>query len=214
MQFRKQQLELDMEQQTGSKKEKEYIKAVYCHPAHLTYMQSTSWETLGWMKHELESRLSGEISITSDMQVTPPLLAESEEELKSLLMKVKEESEKVGLKLNIQKTKIMASGPITSWQIDGETVETVADFIFLGSKITADGDCSHEIKWRLFLERKVMINQDSILKSRDITFANKVPSSQGYGFSIGHVWMWELDYKQSWVPKNWSIWTVMLEKTL
>ena len=98
------------------------------------------------MKHELESRLSGEISITSDMQVTPPLLAESEEELKSLLMKVKEESEKVGLKLNIQKTKIMASGPITSWQIDGETVETVADFIFLGSKITADGDCSHEIK--------------------------------------------------------------------
>ena len=98
------------------------------------------------MKHELESRLSGEISITSDMQVTPPLLAESEEELKSLLMKVKEESEKVGLKLNIQKTKIMASGPITSWQIDEETVETVADFIFLGSKITADGDCSHEIK--------------------------------------------------------------------
>ena len=173
MQFRKQQLELDMEKQTGSKKEKEYIKAVYCHPAHLTYMQSTSWETLGWRKHKLESRFPGEISITSDMQVTPPLLAESEEELKSLLMKVKEESEKVGLKLNIQKTKIMASGPITSCQIDGETVETVADLIFLGSKITADGDCSHEIKWRLFLERKVMINQDSILKSRDITLPTK-----------------------------------------
>ena len=98
---------------------------------------------LDWKKHKLESGLLGEISITSDMQMTPPLLAESEEELKSLLMKVKEESEKVGLKLNIQKTKIMASGPITSWKIDGKTVETVSDFIFLGSKITADGDCSH-----------------------------------------------------------------------
>ena len=102
------------------------------------------------------------------------LMAESEEELKSLLMKVKEESEKVGLKLNIQKTKIMASGPITSWQIDGETVETVSDFIFWGSKITADGDCSHEIKRRLLLGRKVMTNLDSILKSRDITLPTKV----------------------------------------
>ena len=97
------------------------------------------------------------------------LMAESEEELKSLLMKVKVESEKIGLKLNIQKTKIMASGPITSWQIDGETVETVADFTFWGSKITADGDCSHEIKRRLLLGRKLMTNLDSILKSRDIT---------------------------------------------
>ena len=96
-------------------------------------------------------------------------MAESEEELKSLLMKVKEESEKVGLKLNIQKTKIMVSGPTTSWQIDGETVETVADFIFLGLKITADGDCNHEIKRRLLLGRKVMTNLDRILKSRDIT---------------------------------------------
>ena len=102
------------------------------------------------------------------------LMAESEEELKSLLMKVKEENEKVGLKLNIQKTKIMASGPITSWEIDGETVEIVSDFIFLGSKITADGDCSHEIKRRLPLGRKVMINVDSILKGRDITFPAKV----------------------------------------
>ena len=101
-------------------------------------------------------------------------MAESEEELESLLMKVKEESEKVGLKLNIQKTKIMASGPITSWQIDGKTVETVADFIFLGLKITADGDCSHEIKRHLLLGRKVMINLDSILKSRDITLSTKV----------------------------------------
>ena len=102
------------------------------------------------------------------------LMAESEEELKSLLMKVKEESEKVGLKLSIQKTKIMASGPITSWQIDGETVETVADFIFMGSKITADGDCSHEIERCLLLGRKVMTNLDSILKSRDITLSTKV----------------------------------------
>ena len=101
-------------------------------------------------------------------------MAESEEELKSLLMKVKEESEEVGLKLNIHKTKIMASGPITSWQIDGETMETVADFIFLGSKITADGDCNHEIKRRLLLGRKVMTNLHSILKSRDITLSTKV----------------------------------------
>ena len=101
-------------------------------------------------------------------------MAESEEELKSLLMKVKEESEKVGLKLNIQKTKIMASSPITSWEIDGETMETVADFTFLGSKITADGDCSNEIKRRLLLGRKVMTNLDSILKSRDITLLTKV----------------------------------------
>ena len=110
---------------------------------------------MGWKKHKLESRLPGEISITSDMQMTPPLMAESEEELKSLLMKVKEESEKVDLKLNIQKTKIMASGPITSWEIDGETVETMSDFIFWGSKITADGDCSHEIKRCLLLEGKL-----------------------------------------------------------
>ena len=128
---------------------------------------------LGWKKHKLESRLPEEISITSDMQMTPPLMAESEE-LKSFLMKVKEESEKVGFKLNIQKTKIMASGPITSWQIDGETVDTVADFIFLGSKITADGDCSHEIKRHLLLGRKVMTNLDSILKSRDIALPTKI----------------------------------------
>ena len=114
------------------------------------------------------------------------LMAESEEELKSLLMKEKEESEKVGLKLNIQKTKIIASGPITSWEIDGETMETVRDFTFLGSRIIADGDCSHEIKRRLLLGRKVMTNPDSIFKSRDISLPTKV---QGYGFSCGHVWM-------------------------
>ena len=116
------------------------------------------------------------------------LMAESEEELKSLLMKVKEESEKVGLKLNIQKTKIMASGLIISWQIDGETMETMTDFIFLGSKITADGDCSHKIKRRFLLGRKAMTNLDSIFKKRHY-FANRSPSSQSYGFSSGHVWM-------------------------
>ena len=128
---------------------------------------------LGWRKHKLESRLPGEISIASDMQDDTTLMAESEEELKSLLMKVKEESEKVGLKLNIQKTKIMASGHITSWQIDGETVEIVADFKFLGSKITTDGDYNLEIKRRLLLGRKVMTNLDRILKSRDITLPTK-----------------------------------------
>ena len=129
---------------------------------------------LGWKKQKLESRLLGEISITSDKADDTTLMAESEEELKSLLMKVKEESEKVGLKLNIQKTKIMASGPITSWEIDGEIVETVSDFIFLGSKITADGDCSHEMKRCLLLGRKVMTNLDSIFKNRDIALPTKV----------------------------------------
>ena len=134
--------------------------------------------------------------------MTPPLWAESEEELKSLLMKVKEESEKVGLKLNIQKTRIMASSPITSWPTDGETMETVTDFTFLGSKITADGECSHEMKRCLLLGKKAMANLDSILKSRDINFADKGLSSQSYGSSSSHVWIRELDYKESRVPKN------------
>ena len=131
------------------------------------------------MTHKLESKLLGEISITSDMQMNDTTLRkESEEELKSLLMKVKKESEKVGLKLNIQKTKIMASGPITSRQIDGETIETVTDFILGASKITADGDCSHEIKRCLLLGGKAMTKLDSILKGL---------SSQSYGFSSSHV---------------------------
>ena len=127
-----------------------------------------------WMKHKLESRLPGEISNNLGYADDITLVAESKEELKSLLMKEKEESEKAGLKLSIQKMKIMVSGPITSWEIDGETVETVSDFILGGSKSTADGDCSHEIKRRVLLERKVMTNLDSILKSRDITLPTKV----------------------------------------
>ena len=128
---------------------------------------------LDWMEHKLEPRFPRKINNLKYADNTT-LVAEREEEIKSLLMKVKEESEKVGLKLNIQKMKIMVSGPITSWQIDGETVETVADFIFLSSKITADGDCSHEIKRRLLLGRKVMSNLDNILKSRDNTLPTKV----------------------------------------
>ena len=123
---------------------------------------------------------------TSDMQMKSPFMAESEEELKTLLMIVKVESEKAGLKLNIQKTKIMAPGPITSWQIDGETMKTVTDFFFLGSKITADGDCSHVIRRHLLLGRKAMTKLDSILKSRDII---RSPSSQSSDFSSSHVWM-------------------------
>ena len=126
-------------------------------------------------------------------------------------MKVKEESEKVGLKLNIQKTKIMASGPIISWQIDGETV---ADFIFLGSKITVDGICSHEIKRRLTPWKESYDQPRQYIKKQRHYFANKGPSSQSYGFSSSLVWMWELDYKENWVPKNWCFWTVVLEKTL
>ena len=123
------------------------------------------------------------------------LMAESEKELKSLLMKVKEGSEKVGLKLNIQKTKIMASSSIISWQIQGEKVETVTDFIFLGSKAPSDSDCSHEIKRCLLLGRKAMTNLDRILKSKDITLPTSL-CVQSYGFSSSHVWMQELDHKE------------------
>ena len=181
MQVKKQQLELDMEKQTGFKSGKEYVKAVYCHAAYLTYMESASCEMPGWMKPKLESRLPGEISVTSDMQMMPPLW---EKAIESLLMKVKEESEKVDLKLTIQKTKTMASSPITSWEIDGETMEIVRDFILGGFKITADDDCSHEIKRRLILGRKAMTNVDSILKSRDFTLPEKVHVVKGMFFPL------------------------------
>ena len=179
MQVRKQQLELDMEQQAGSKLRKEYTKAVYYHPVYLTYIQSISCEMLGWMNHELDEsqariKIAGRNINNLRYADDTTLMAESEEEPKSFLMKVKEESEKVGLKLNIQKTKIMASSPITSWQIDGEIMETVTDIISLGSKITANGDCSHEIKRHLLLGRKSMTTLDIILNSRDITLPAKV----------------------------------------
>ena len=129
---------------------------------------------LGWISAQAGIKIAGRNINNLGYIDDTTLMTENEEELKSLLMKVEEESEKVGLKLNIQKTKIVVSRSITSWQIDGQTVETVADFIFLGSKITADGDCSHEIKRRLLLGRKVMTNLDSVLKSRDITLPTKV----------------------------------------
>ena len=140
-------------------------------------------------------------------------MAESKEELKSLLMKVKEESEKAGLKLNIQKTKIMASSPITSWQIDGGKMETVKDFIFLGSKITEDNDCSHKIKRNLLLGRKAMTILHNVLKSRDITMPTNVCIVKAMVFPVVK-YRCELDHKEGWAPKNWCFWTMVLEKTL
>ena len=143
------------------------------------------------------------------------LMAESKVELKSLLMKVKEDSGKAGLKFNIQKTKIMASGPITPWQTNGQTMETVTDFfIFLGSKITADSDCSHEIKRCLLLGKKSYDQPRQQIKKQRHYLTNKGLSNQSYGFSSRHVWMWESDHKESWASKNWFFWTVVLEKTL
>ena len=162
MQVKKQQLELDTEQQTGSKSGKEYVEVVYCHPAYLTYAECII-RNARLDEAQVGIKTAGKNINNLRNADDTTLMAESKEELKSLLLKVKEESEKVGLKLNIQKTKIMASSPITSWKIDGETVETVTDFIFLGSKITADGDCSHKLKRRLLLGRKAMTNLDSTL---------------------------------------------------
>ena len=196
-----------MEQWTGSKLGREYVKVVYCHPAylHAEYIMRNARldEAQGGTK--ISRRNISNLRYADDTTLT----AEIEKELKSLLMTVKR-SEKVDLKLNIQKTKIMASAPITTRQIDGKTTEMVTDFIFLGSKITAADDCSHEIKRCFLLGRKAMTNLGSILKSKDIT--DKDPSSQRHGFSSSHARMWELDHKESWVPKNWCFWTVVLEK--
>jgi len=170
MQVKKQQLELDMEQLTGSKLGKEYVKAVYCHPAYAEYIMRNTRLAEAQAGIKIAGRNISNFQYTDDIT----LMVESEEELKSLLMKVKEAREKAGLKLNIQKTKIMASGPITSWQIDRQTMETVKEFISLGSQITEDGDCSQEIKRCLLLGRKAMTNLDSILKIRDITLSTKV----------------------------------------
>ena len=161
------------------------------------------------MKHKLESIAGRNTNNLRNADDTTPM-AESEEQLRSLLMKVKEESEKVGLKLNIQKTKIMASSPITAWQLVGETV---TGFIFLASKITADSDCSHEFKKHMLFGRKTMTNFESIL-NRDMTLPKKVRLDKAIVFSSSHVRMWESDYKGSWAPKNWCFWTVVLEKTL
>ena len=172
MQVKKQQLKPDIEQWTGSKLGKEYVKDTYCHPASLTYTEyimQNAGQDEAQAGIKIARRKINNLRYADD----PTLMAESEE-LKSLLMKVQEKSEKVGLKLNIQKTKIMTSNPITSWEIDEETVETESDFILGGPKITADGDHSHEIKRCLLLGRKVMTNLDSILKSRDITLPTKV----------------------------------------
>ena len=185
-------------------------------------MQSTSWDMPGWMKHKLESRLPGEISITSDMQMTPSLW--SEEELKNLLLKVKKENEKAGWKLNIRKTKIMASNPTTSWQIDEETMETVTDFILRGSKITTVGDCSHEIKRSLLLGRKAMTNLDSILKSRGITLLAKfrlvkamvfpvvmygceswtIKKAECWRIYAFEVWCWRRLLRVPWSARRWN----------
>ena len=155
------------------------------------------------MKHKVESRLPGEISITSDMQVTPPLWQKVKRNQKASWWKwKKDESENFGLKLHIHKTNIMASGPITSWEMDGETVETVSDFTFWGSKITADGDCSHEIKRRLLLGRKVMTNIDSLLKSRDITLPTKFCLVKAMVFTV-------LMYGcESWTVKKTEHWKI------
>ena len=176
-------LDLEMEQQTDSKLGKEYVKVVYCHPAYLTYVEFIMWNARldeAQAEIKLSRRNINNLRYADDTT----FMAESEEELKSLLMKVKEESEKVGLKLNIQKTKIMASSPITLWQIDEETVETVSDFIFWGSKITADGNCSQEIFNFLLLARKVMTNLDGILKIRDITLPTKVQLVKAMVFPV------------------------------
>ena len=173
MQVKKQQSEPDMEQQTGSKLGKECIRTVYCHPAYLIYAEYIM-QNAGLDEAQAGINTAGRNINNFQYIDDTSLTAESKEELKSLLLKVKEESEKADLKLNIGKTKIKASGLITLWQIDGETMETVSDFMLLGSKITADGDCSHEIKKCLLLGRKAMTNIESILKSRDITLPSKV----------------------------------------
>ena len=189
---KKQQLEPDMEQWTGSKLGKQYVKVVYCHPVYLTYIQSASCKMLGWMKPKIAGRNINNLRYADDTI----LMAESQEELKRLLVKVKEESEKPGLKLNIQKTKTVTSGPKTSWQIDGETVETVADFIFLCSKITADGDCSHEIKRWLLLGRKTITKLDSVLKSKGISLPTKVHLVKAMVFPV------VMDGCESWTIKK------------
>ena len=163
-------------------------------------MQSPSWET-GLEEAQAGIKIARRNINNLRYANNTTLIAESEKELKSLLMKVKKQSVRADLKVKIQKPKITASGPITSWQIQEETMQTVTHFIFLGSKITADGDWSHDVKRCLLLGRKAMTNVDSILKSRDVTLPQG-PYSQSYGFSSSHVWMWELNPKEGWAPRR------------
>ena len=198
-----------MEQLTGSKLGKEYDKAVYCHPFFNLYAEYIIWNAeLNEPQAAIKITWRNINSLGYANDTT--LMAESKEELKSLLMKVKEESEKAGLKLNIQKTKIIASSLMTSWQVDGKK-EAVTDLIFMGSKITVDGDCSHEIKRCLLLESCDKPRQ--CIKKWRHHFASKGPCSQSYGFPSSPVRMWELDHKEGWVPKNLCFW-IELEETL
>ena len=210
MQVKKQQLEPDVEQWTGSKLGTSTPGLYIATWLFNFYAEYNMWND-GLDEAQAGIKIAG-ININNLIYADDTtLMTESEEELKSLLMVLKE-IEKPGLKLKIQKTKIMAFSPITSWQIDGETMKTVRDFIFLGFKISVDGDCSHEIKRCLPLGRKVMTNLDSILKSRDITLLTKVHLVKGLVFPV--VMLWELDYKESWVLKNWWFWTVVLYKAV
>ena len=174
-------------------------------------MQNTSREMPGWMNHKLEIKTIQRNSNNLRYADDTTLMAESEEELKSLLVQVNEENEKAGLKRNIQKTKIMASGPITSWQITGERMETVGDFIFLGFKISVDSDYSHDIKRHLPPWKKSYDKPRLCIKKQRHHFANKGSYSQRYSFASSHVRMWELEHKEGLMPKNWCFWTVVLE---
>ena len=184
---------------------KEYVKAIYFHPDYLTYMQNTRCTMPGWMKCKLQSRLPADIS-TSDMQMTPPVWQKGKRRPKNLLIKVREW--KSWLKLNIQKIKIIVSGLITSWQLDGETLDAVTDFIFLGSKIPANDDCSQEIKRHLLLGGKVMTNLDSILKSRDISLPTKVNIVKAMIFALVRYGCesWTLKKIESWWIDAFELW--------
>ena len=200
MQVRKKQLELDVEQQTGSKLGKEYIKAVYCHPVYLTYYAEYITQNARLDEAQAEAQAGIKIArrnINKLRNADNTTLMTESEELKSLLKKVKLESEKVGLKLNNKETKSTASSPITSWQIDGETVQRVRDFILGWSKIAAEGDCTHEIKRCVLLGRKAMTNLDNILKSRNITLSTKVHLVKAMVFSSSHVRRWSWTIKKT-----------------
>ena len=202
MQVKKQQLEPDMELQTGSRPGKEYVKAVYCHPAYLTYCRvhhAKCWAGRSTNRHQDCHRWHHPYG--RKWRTKEPLDESERGEWKRWIKTQHSENQDHGIQCH-------------HFMANRETMETVRDFNFFGSKITADGDCSHEIKRHLLLGRKAMTNLDSILKIRDITLPKKVHLVKAMFFSSSHIWMWELDYKESWAPKNWYFWTVVLEKTL